>query len=40
MVPVGAAEAILEINGLRAYYGGTPILQGVIFSFGVARSWR
>lgn len=29
MVPVGAAEAILEINGLRAYYGGTPILQGV-----------
>ena len=29
MVPVGAAEAILEITGLRAYYGGTPILRGV-----------
>jgi urea transport system ATP-binding protein len=29
MVLADAAEAILEITGLRAYYGGTPILQGV-----------
>ena len=29
MAPPDSADLILEIEGLRAYYGGTPILQGV-----------